>query len=276
MNTQKNTYVEILNEKIFVRTHTYRQTVTRMGTSIIQGTGNCNEHPLAFLLSKDFLEEIHHLLWMDLSECNGTNDQGWSCRDHALLIGNLILFSGFNATVMSGKCMLIQGGNSLLPTICLEVEPHSFVGMNKHILYDASPRFHHMVISENKDVLDWPLSCVCSHSFANECTYNIKTTITEHAYQEAIKEAAQQHEQRTLIYLIKKKVSVDIQHLFEPLQTINSPLAHHLLSRLHLTRDIYVKAVNFLLNFVRNETPSLRNYSRDEAWKIIASTNHER
>ena len=36
-----------------------------------------------------FLDEIHHLLWIDSFKKGGITDLGWNCRDHALILAGV-------------------------------------------------------------------------------------------------------------------------------------------------------------------------------------------
>ena len=55
---------------------------------------NMRTEDMRRLASKPFLREIHHFLWMEPFYNRGQLDQGWNCRDHALVTALVIAMRG--------------------------------------------------------------------------------------------------------------------------------------------------------------------------------------
>src|SRR3954470_5379241 len=73
-------------------------------------------------------------------------DDGWSCRDHVAVIGQIALDAGATATVLHGKCMFVQGpGSGGEPSVGLGQFPrdageHSWLYIEEVGHVDLSPR----------------------------------------------------------------------------------------------------------------------------------------
>src|SRR2546422_1820170 len=66
-------------------------------------------------------DELHALLWTNPYLNEGTVDLGWSCRDHAVVMGALLLRRGVDVAVRQGTCAFVQGPTSDgLPAVAIE------------------------------------------------------------------------------------------------------------------------------------------------------------
>jgi hypothetical protein len=231
---------------------------------------------LEHLSKKNFLDELHHLLWNEPFVKNEVRDEGWNCRDHSVIIAGLVEHIGYSCVIQMGKCAFIQGGSKQIPSLCLEVNPHSYVYIPQKGIIDFSPRFQCFAVPSG--FLQWPIEGV----FLNEPVpkhLKTKSEITvsksEHDFQFQLQRAAQRFETRSLIYL-NKGTTLTFREMFtNPAQTINSPLSCHLLKGLRLGNDIYKKALRHLWEFLNERTTSLQSFSRDDAWRTLAELPSE-
>jgi len=61
-------------------------------------------------LPVEVVEEINGFLWAKPVVDRGVLDLGWSCREHASVVGGLVLLSGRTPFFASGTVMFVQGG----------------------------------------------------------------------------------------------------------------------------------------------------------------------
>jgi hypothetical protein len=57
-------------------------------------------------------DELHAFLWTDPFLDGATPDDGWSARDHAVVVGQLLGELGAQVSVRHGKCMFVRGPGS--------------------------------------------------------------------------------------------------------------------------------------------------------------------
>lgn len=67
---------------------------------------------LSVLIQRTFLDELRAFLWLKPFLNGGTRDGGWSCRDHAVVLGALLTLDGHQVAVRHGRCMFVQGATS--------------------------------------------------------------------------------------------------------------------------------------------------------------------
>ena len=61
------------------------------------------------LLDDGLVDELHGFLWTEPFANKGTPDDGWSCRDHAVVVGRLLRSAGAEVRIRHGRCMFVQG-----------------------------------------------------------------------------------------------------------------------------------------------------------------------
>jgi hypothetical protein len=81
------------------------------------------------LLDAGLADELHGLLWTAPFANKGTPDDGWSCRDHAVVVGHLLRSAGADVRIRHGRCMFVQGpGADGAPPVGIGQEGSSRVG----------------------------------------------------------------------------------------------------------------------------------------------------
>jgi hypothetical protein len=82
------------------------------------------------LTTTTFLDEIHHLLWIEPGDNRGTWDEGWNCRDHALLSCIVCQLLKMTASVIYGEAMFVQGPTGDAPPVGLHQQTHAWLGLD--------------------------------------------------------------------------------------------------------------------------------------------------
>jgi hypothetical protein len=67
---------------------------------------------LAALAETLLIRDLHRLLWIPGLVNRGEPDGGWSCRDHAAILGALLALHQVPADLAHGRCMFVQGATS--------------------------------------------------------------------------------------------------------------------------------------------------------------------
>ena len=81
------------------------------------------------LLDAGLVDELHALLWTEPFANKGTPDDGWSGRDHAVVVGHLLRSAGADVRIRHGRCMFVQGpGADGAPPVGIGQEGTSRVG----------------------------------------------------------------------------------------------------------------------------------------------------
>ena len=70
------------------------------------------QHTIPALLSKEIVAEIHNLLWTKPIRSRSPTEAaeaGWSCRDHAFVVGFILYAAGIESDFVTGKNMFVRG-----------------------------------------------------------------------------------------------------------------------------------------------------------------------
>ena len=114
------------------------------------------------LSREDFLRELHHLLWIEPQLNNGQRDEGWNCRDHALIVAGVAQMLGFTASVIHGRATFVQGPRQT-PTLWASASPHSWVGVEGAKQSDLSIRLR--AVEQFPSWRDWEVSAMVADWF---------------------------------------------------------------------------------------------------------------
>jgi hypothetical protein len=68
-----------------------------------------SEDLVQLLTRSDFLQELHHLLWLPPAQRRGHWDMGWNCRDHAFILGLVAALFGAESVLIQGRASFVQG-----------------------------------------------------------------------------------------------------------------------------------------------------------------------
>src|SRR5215216_3182962 len=157
------------------------------------------------LLGDEALQaELHQFLRTEPLVNQGMIDLGWSCRDHAAVVGNVALDAGATVTALHGKCTFVQGPTADgEPGVGLGQAPndagtHSWLGIDDLGHVDLSPNLV-------QRVADWrPLRSqgviASSWRASPNAELVVRTSLTE--YEDAIRLASRATGRLHAIYYV--------------------------------------------------------------------------
>jgi hypothetical protein len=224
---------------------------------------------LTELVRPDFLAELHHLLWLAPFVNKGQWDEGWNCRDHALVTACLAALHGQTPSILNGKVMLIDSGRGTTPPIGIEASTHSCVGIVDAGIIDLSIRFTRSA-NPSREV-SWPVNGVLHSRATPPGTCNVKVTTKTSDYERAVAEATHRVATRSLIYHLSGGFELTIKNLEHAFDITNSALSDRLRDELRLGSDVYAKAALYLWDFLNGISPPLSTLPQDAAWLAIGA-----
>lgn len=228
------------------------------------------------LTDVDLLDELHTLLWLDAYYNRGTFDPGWSCRDHVVVVGKLLVDCGADVMIRHGRSMFVQGSTSdgeppvgigQLP----EMKPmsrswHSWLWVEGLGNVDLSPKLSDRaphwrpITSQGVIGSRW---LVQGEAVFIECR-------TPSDFDREVATASHSVEARTAIYFVEGEEPFTNEIAYRGLAWANSPLSRKLQQR-HLPEDIYARAAIHIPKAADGERRPLRRVSQFKAWDILAS-----
>jgi hypothetical protein len=217
------------------------------------------------------VDELHAFLWTDAFVNGATPDDGWSCRDHAVVVGQLLISLGADVSIRHGKCMFIQGpGSDGAPAVGIGQEGasragHTWVTTADIGDVDLSPKLA-------ARQLPWrPVQStgVVGSSWVAEraALFAMTTKLTE--YEAEIARATDATDQLQAIYLTRREEPFTADIAQAGLSWANSRVSLRLLER-GLPDDLYVRFAAHLLGLLSGERRPLRGVSRNRAWSVLA------
>ena len=214
--------------------------------------------------SEGFLTEVHHLLWVDPFDNDGVWDEGWNCRDHALVVGCLLKLMRHGCAILHGEACFVQGPVGAAPPQALAVPAHSWLGIDNIGFLDVSPRLSKV---QYPDWRGWPFQCVLRRRCVP--TGRLVLARTRSEYERQVGEATRADGARAAIYFGKKYQEVTKGLLLDAFARINSPLT----DRLRQRHDdcVYAKAVLHLYDFLNGDADTLTGIPQEEAWERVAA-----
>jgi hypothetical protein len=219
------------------------------------------------LSREDFLAELHHLLWIEPHKNKGKQDDGWSCRDHALIVAGIAQMRGCRSNVVSGAAAFVQGklnGNAPLGRI---VKPHSWLSIDGCGTYDLSIRLNGF--KEFRHWEDWAVKGLIGSRFEPR-TVNYMATRDDATFNNTINAASHLEETRYAIYLNKILIPLDVSHFQNAFKWCNSPLTIRLQKLIKKPKELYPKAILHLIDFLDGKGDSVANLPQIKAWAKIA------
>ena len=218
--------------------------------------------PTSQLTTSAFLDEIHHLLWIEPGDNRGTWDEGWNCRDHALLTGIVAQLLKLTGAVIYGEATFVQGPSGDAPPVGLWQMTHAWLGIDGLGYMDLSPR---LIRCREAKWRPWPLLCIAKSQCQPDGIFEMATSSDD--YEQRVN-AATYSQNRHAIYLFREYKNVDLEFVENAFDFVDSPLTVKLSEQYGST--IYPKAAIHLFKFLKGENKSLRHLSREDAWETIS------
>jgi len=226
-----------------------------------------------FLKSRAFIAELHRLLWIEPFRNRGIFDPGWSCRDHAVLVGCTLRANGIYAVLSHGKNMFVQGASDGWAPMGIgqpaahSNDSHTWLKTQSGMLLDPSPRLSATGVPGWRSV-----EClgIIESRWLPEGTGEVVSCGSGSEYDQAIALASHRTGANTALYWEENDEELTADLVTDSLERINSPLTAEL--RRLGDVEIYCKAALHLAEIAAGKGRPLAGLSHQKAWSIIASS----
>lgn len=216
---------------------------------------------LGRLIKKDFLDEIHHLLWDEPFENRGVMDSGWNCRDHAFVTLLLTTLMGFESLWAFGRATFIIGPRYGRPPYVLKQNPHSWVVLKNLGLVDLSPK------SQGSDDESWPgipIKTIVGDQWIPKGKGKLVIASNEFEYENAVARASHASHKYYAVYGSAKYFELSPLTVQNAFDHIHSPLTDRLRD-MHLDDSIYSCIALHLFDLAAGRSETLTQWPRFEA-----------
>jgi len=215
------------------------------------------------LTTPQFLAEIHHLLWIDPFDNQGTWDEGWNCRDHAWLGGVVLQLLGLTAAVVYGEAMFVRGPDGDAPPTGLSQTGHAWLGIDGLGFMDISPN---LAQCRELSLQTWQLKCIAMNRCIPDGRFENSNSSEDYERRVGI---ATNTPGNHAVYFGRGYDNIDSDFVNQAFQFINSPLSVRLATRFE--PDVYAKAAIHLFKILSGKSQSLQKLSQDQAWECIST-----
>lgn len=220
------------------------------------------------LASRAFRSELHHLLWVSPFTNRGVRDEGWHCREHALIVGVLALLHGFSAVAIHGKAEFVMGPTGGVPPGCIRQDPHTWVRIDGVGSCDLSVRLNSM--PSGLVWADWQDSYLLGSKFVpNDSTF-YSALGDRMKHENACALASHQPDARAAHYLQIQGEHIGLQQIENSMKWCNSPMTDRLKNMYPTRSDIYAKAILHLDEILCGKGQSVIHIPQMAAWGAIS------
>lgn len=224
------------------------------------------EHLKAALTRSDFLQELHHLLWIAPHDNGGVWDEGWNCRDHALITAALVQLMGFTALIGYGQATFVQGPTLELSPVGMELSTHAWAMVERGGMYDLSPRLSQTRLPGwRPSVVMAIVQSACHPSAGTKFSCYLEAD----QYQNAIASATYDQGCMHVVFRSESRNDLSREILGDSLNFCNSPLTDQLRARFGERGDLHAKAILHLWEFLKKDSATLTHLSQMDAWQKI-------
>lgn len=217
------------------------------------------------------VDELHAFLWTDSFVNGATPDDGWSCRDHAVVIGQLLISLGADVSIRHGKCMFVQGpGSDGAPAVGIGQEGasragHTWVAVADIGDIDLSPK----LAARQPPWRPLQSTGVIGSAWVAEQPTLFAMTERLSEYEGEIARATHATDHLQAVYLTRREERFTADIAQAGLSWASSRVSLRLLER-GLPDDLYVRFAAHLLGLLSGERRPLRGLSRNRAWSVLA------
>ena len=231
---------------------------------------SCSANMNVDLHDDSLLSELHHFLWIEPFENKGVFDSGWSCRDHAFVVGCLLRAAGKEVRLAHGKNMCIQGPNGSNAPIGIgqqahEVTGHTWLKSDTGRIIDLSPRLDMGLPPAWRPIA---FTGIVDGVWQPADQGIVAGFTTPFQYRQAIAKATHREKENAALYLEQTKATFSVAIVTDAVEYINSPLTDRL--RQFQDPEIYSKCVLHLRGFIDGARESLVELPQLEAWKRVS------
>lgn len=224
------------------------------------------------LLDPVLVDELHAFLWTEPFSNRGTLDDGWSCRDHIVVVGALLRTLGAEVRIRHGRCMFVQGpGSDGAAPVGIGQEATSRLGHAWLLVpgigdVDLSPRV--AAAQPPWTGVDSPGIVGSAWIAPRETSFATTTSLRE--YTAAIKRATAAPDELRAVYLTQREEPYGADIAERGLSWANSRVSQRLRGR-GLPEDLYLRFAGHLLGLRSGRRQPLRGISPNKAWAILAA-----
>ena len=224
------------------------------------------------VLDPALLDELHAFLWTEPFSNRGTRDDGWSCRDHIVVVGALLRSLGAEVRIRHGRCMFVQGrGSDGAPPVGIGQEGSSPLGHAWLLVpglgdIDLSPR----IAAPQRPWTGIDSPGIVGSSWIAPCETSFATTTNLRDYTTAIERATAAPDELRAVYLIQSEEPYGADIARMGLSWANSRVSQRLRGR-GLPEDLYLRFAAHLLGLRAGRRQPLRGISPNKAWAIVAA-----
>ena len=224
------------------------------------------------MLDPALLDELHAFLWTEPFSNRGTRDDGWSCRDHIVVVGALLRTLGAEVRIRHGRCMFVQGrGSDGAPPVGIGQEGTSPLGHAWLLVpglgdVDLSPR----IATPQRPWAGIDSPGIVGSAWIAPRETRFATTTKLREYTAAIERATAAPDELRAVYLIQSEEPYGADIARMGLSWANSRVSQRLRGR-GLPEDLYLRFAGHLLGLRAGCRQSLRGISSNKAWAIVAA-----
>jgi hypothetical protein len=199
---------------------------------------------------------------MEPGDNQGTWDEGWNCRDHALIAGVVCQLLKLTASVVYGEATFVQGPDGVNPPVGLCQSSHAWLGIDGLGYMDLSPN---LLRCRSEAWRPWPLQCIALNKCVPSGTFAHSTSQGDYGFRV---NAASNSSGCNAIYFGRGVDPIDSDFVENCFEIINSPMTVRLSANFDAT--IYPRAAIHLFKLVKGESQSLTHLTQDDAWETIS------
>jgi len=221
---------------------------------------------IATLARPSLVREIHHLLWVEPRQNRGVLDEGWNCRDHALVVATLCQMLGFNAYTIHGAASFVQGATGGRPPVGLGQDPHAWAAVDGGGMHDLSVRLDRTAVPH---WTDWQVLCISGsvpHAKRKMRLHYPKTALE---YEDTVAAASHRQAERCAIYLAREYEPLTKAALSASMAWSNSILTDDLRDQIGEQPDFHARFALHLFELLGDPALSLTELPPTEAWKDL-------
>ena len=218
--------------------------------------------------AETFLDEIHSFLWSGSITNYGVLDEGWSCRDHAVVLATLAAVNGVGSHLCTGFNMFVLGPSTGSDPVgagqdWVPAGPgHSWLELQNSWVLDLSPTFESLrrlrapFTSSGVTAQEWRTSLG---------NFDVVCAETPDAYSQAIAIATHQTDVGVAIYGVERRETFHADML--EVDFIDSPLTRTIRGYGDL---IYVKLAVHLSRVLSGESSTRGETTQRKRWRAIS------
>ena len=224
------------------------------------------------LLDPAVVDELHAFLWTEPYLHRGTPDDGWSARDHVVVVGALLRALGAEVRIRHGRCMFVQGpgpGGSLPVGIGQEGSArvgHAWLLVPGLGDVDLSPR----LASPQPPWTGVDSPGIVGSAWIAPREASFATTPKLVDYMSAIERATRATDELRAVYHVQREEPYGDDVAATGLSWASSRVSQRLLAR-GLPEDLYRRLAAHLLGLRAGHRQPLRGISPNKAWAILAA-----